>query len=375
MFIYGQGAAKAATNKVFEETFVPFDIFNSLSMVTLIEQNRHLIPAGSRALLDIDDEVLNASLTMSVPGMAHYGMFVLAATCGVDLVPDGVVLVGNAYATDSFWPHAFLETLPQVDDIAEALGAPFIVNGAGLDRKALAESGYAGTVLTPQAWLDDLGRRVKADVKALAAMLTLLGVGYDKGTFSAERGMDAFSLELSDAEAVLGGKKVRRGTGLGALDIGGAYSVNALYWACWFALTAQSGNALKGRLAGLTALYADPGYGELREGSQGLRYDDEVGILGLRRDLKLGVLGFKVVNGGNADVLATVSALDAGGVVYLPKKQGDGVISGLGAEAMGVSFEGDLVYTQVPLNGKATKITDRPYLDKATVDVVCTIED
>lgn len=358
-----------------------FDYYSIATLGELMEQNRKALPEGSRLALGLNAEVDNITIS-------DYTLFVLAATCGCDLLPGKVAVVGDGDQVDKYWPEQLLQGLAcfSLEELSKTglKGVDAVIVCDDINEEEVLELGFKGLILTPQSWVNNLLQRMQPTMGSLKAMLILLGaIKVSETDYVLRRGSDTARIKVEDESIQLSvnHREMSFKKGFfcgGALEgIDGKAPVKTLFATLWFALKDESGNAMTGKLAGLTELYADPGYGEVREGVAELKYEYRLGFLKARANRELQVpmdIGF--VNGGRADIKAAAKLLDAANIEYLPGHQADSLTYGPGALALGLAFDadGETVHGNIPHHRKKEKILNSFALDKATCDYTLLIE-
>lgn len=350
-----------------------FDYSCPTHQAHIMEPTRKQMLPGSRKLLGLTQPLENMNTEI-------YALWVLAVTSGCDLMPGVVALVGGGDSIDEYWPKEWAATLPVFDlEVVaktglKSVGAVIVCDD--VNEEELLELGYKGVVLTPETWVQDLVSRSAPTIDSLIAMLVLMGAIVDGDGYTIERGYDKLVVNLVEGSIEFNQKLLKNGFMIGndLVGVDGTLPLKALYWALWFAINDEGGNALSGKLAYLTDLYQDPGYGEVREGVGELKYSYQLGLLKAGVDRDRGELDIRIRNGGGAEVLAAAIALDKAGIPYLPGHQADKITYGPGANALGLDFVGDRVVGNIPHHRKAEKILNSFALDKATTNYSLVIE-
>lgn len=377
MPISNANAAQAAISKVNAEAGNPrfFRVTRRKAIADFAEMFRGLLDPGTALLLDLHQEVAR------LPFKA-YARFVLALTCGCSLVPTTTAFVGEGDPKGKkFFTPAWMNSLPELTmaDAASGLSSfESVLLGAKVDAKAFKKLGYKGLVITPSSWAADVARRSVIDKGRLEAMLTLFGgklkdyvweIEFSKNVDRYE--VDKITVEIQPSGILVNDVASKRAFFVEGLDgVDGENPYKALYWALWFVLSSGTANVRKGRIAFLTELKRDPGYGEVRNGIAEYRYDYTLGAFAVfaNQSSKGGKLDISIGNGVGSQVLRACEALDALDIEFAPSNMGDSVVYGPGARALGVAFDGDLVRLPMAATVELKKMSNRVFLNKATVE-------
>lgn len=358
-YINGLSEAMEVLNQVPEDLGIGFDFYNAATLASVAEIAKGRMPEVSRQMLCIEAEIDH------VDDQA-YAMVVLALTCGVPLIDRKVVVDGDVDAVDEYWGDWAL-TLPKLQ-VTDDLSRVYVINGGNPEFDDVAP-----WALTPQRFVEQLVQRSVIDQKRVAAMLTLMGgerrTANGKTQLVVGRGRDEMVYEPSSF--TLNGKPLRKGHWVEGLDNTG---LKALYFSAWYALQGDSGNTMKGRLAFLTELYADPGHGELRLGSVGAYYDNQPGKLVVEATENLGM---KLSNGASRTVMDIVKHCygQTEPINAIPSHQADSVAVGdeaCAGKGLAIVKKGDgyQVVTRVPASTEIKKVINRFALIKASCEAV-----